>query len=75
MTIMLSQQFVEVLGEVITLRKIKENLINFGLKDLSLTPVSDQDRISPYYIWCNIMWTSDENKETYQLWDYWLIQY
>ena len=31
---MLSQQFVEVLGEVITLRKIQENVINFGLKDL-----------------------------------------
>ena len=31
---MLSQQFVEVLGEVITGRKIKENVINFGLKDL-----------------------------------------
>ena len=34
MTKMLSQQFVEVLGEVITLRKIQENVINFGLKDL-----------------------------------------
>ena len=34
MTRMLSQQFVEVLGEVITVRKIKENVINFGLKDL-----------------------------------------
>ena len=33
---MLSQQFVEVLGEVITLRKIQENVINFGLKDLLL---------------------------------------
>ena len=31
---MLSQQFVEVLGEVITLRKIQENVINFGLKYL-----------------------------------------
>ena len=31
---MLSQQFVEVLGEVITVRKIKGNVINFGLKDL-----------------------------------------
>ena len=29
-----------------------------------LTPVSDQDRISPYYIYIyNIMQTSDENKE------------
>lgn len=36
MTRMLSQQFVEVLGEVIILRKIKENLINFRLKDLLL---------------------------------------
>ena len=34
MTRMLSQQFVEVLGEVITLRKTQENVINFGLKDL-----------------------------------------
>ena len=31
---MLSQQFVEVLGEVITVRKIKENVIKFTLKDL-----------------------------------------
>ena len=31
---MLSQQFVEVLGEVITVRKIKENVINIGLKYL-----------------------------------------
>ena len=36
MTRMLSQQFVEVLGEVITLGKIKENVINFALKDLLL---------------------------------------
>ena len=34
MTRMLSQQFVEVLGEVSTVRKIKENVINFRLKDL-----------------------------------------
>ena len=30
------------------------------------TPMSDQDRISPY----NIKQTSDENKEKYQLGDY-----
>ena len=35
-----------------------------------LTPVSDQDRISLYYIFYNITQTSDENKEKYQLWDY-----
>ena len=35
-----------------------------------LTPVSDQDIISPYYIFYNIMQTSDEYKERYQLWDY-----
>ena len=27
----------------------------------SLTPVSDQDRISPYHIYTDIMQTSDEN--------------
>ena len=38
--------------------------------------MSDQDRNSPYYIILyNTMQTSDENKEKYQLWDYWLIQY
>ena len=31
----------------------------------------DQDRISPY----NIKPTNDENKEEYQLGDYWLTQY
>ena len=31
----------------------------------------DQDRISPY----NIKPTNDENKEKYQLGDYWLTQY
>ena len=31
-----------------------------------LTPMSDQDRISPY----NITQISDENKEKYQLGDY-----
>ena len=31
----------------------------------------DQDRISP----CNIKPTNDENKEKYQLGDYWLTQY
>ena len=38
-----------------------------------LTPISDQDRISP----CNIKKTSDENKENYQFRDssHWLIQY
>ena len=36
-----------------------------------LTPMSDQDIISPY----NIKETSDENKEKYQLGDYKLIQY
>ena len=36
-----------------------------------LTPMSDQDRISPY----NIKQTSDENEEKYQLGDYKLIQY
>ena len=33
--------------------------------------MSDQDIISP----CSIKQTSDENKETYQLGDYKLIQY
>ena len=28
--------------------------------------MSDQDRISPYYIFYNIMKISDENKEKYQ---------
>ena len=36
-----------------------------------LTPMSNQDRISPY----NIKQTSDENKEKYKLGDYKLIQY
>ena len=36
-----------------------------------LTPISDQDRISPY----NIKQKSDENKEKFQLGDYKLIQY
>ena len=40
-----------------------------------LTPVSDQDRNSPYYYLYNINQMSDENKENYQLWDYKLIQY
>ena len=40
-----------------------------------LTPMSDQDRISPYYIYKNIMQASDENKEKYQLWNYPMIQY
>ena len=31
----------------------------------------DQDRISPY----NIKQTNNDNKEKYQLGDYWLIQY
>ena len=35
-----------------------------------LTLVSDQDGISPYYLLYNIMQTSDENEEKYQLWDY-----
>ena len=30
-----------------------------------LTPMSDQDRISPYYYLYNIIQTSDENKEKY----------
>ena len=30
--------------------------------------MSDQDRISPYYILYNIMQTSDKNKEKYKLW-------
>ena len=34
-------------------------------------PMSDQDRVSSYYIILyNIMQTSDENKKKYQLWDY-----
>ena len=36
-----------------------------------LTPMSDQDRISPY----NIKQTSEENKGRYHLADYELIQY
>ena len=36
-----------------------------------LTPMSDQDIISPY----NIKETSNENKDKYQLGDYKLIQY
>ena len=36
-----------------------------------LSPVSDQERISPY----NIKHRSDENKEKYQLEDYYLILY
>ena len=35
-----------------------------------LTPMSDQDRISPY----NIKQTSDESKEKYKLGDYKLVQ-
>ena len=36
------------------------------------TPVGDQDRICPFYIILyNIMQTSDENKEKYQLWVIW----
>ena len=38
--------------------------------------MSDQDRISPYNInEYNIMLTSDENEEKYQLGNYKLIQY
>ena len=36
-----------------------------------LTPISDQEKISPY----NIKQTSDENKEKYHLGDYQMIQY
>ena len=36
-----------------------------------IIPAHDQDRISPY----NIKPTNDENKENYQLGDYWLTQY
>ena len=36
-----------------------------------LSPVSDQERISPY----KIKHRSDENKEKYQLEDYYLIQF
>ena len=49
---MLSQQFVEVLGEVITVRKlIKRKCHQLRAKGslISLT-ASDQERISPYYI-------------------------
>ena len=40
-----------------------------------LTPISDQDRISPYYYHYNINQISDENKEKYQFGDNKLIQY
>ena len=40
---------------------------------IPLTPMADQDRISPYNSY-NIKQTSDENKEKYQLGDYMLIQ-
>ena len=46
---------------------VKKKKMLFNL----LSPMSDQDRISPY----NIKQTSDENKEKYQLGDYKLIQY
>ena len=36
-----------------------------------IIPMHDQDRISPY----NIKPKNDENKEKYQLGDYWLTQY
>ena len=35
-----------------------------------LTPVGDQDRISPDYIYTISHRHSDENREEYQLWDY-----
>ena len=41
---------------------VKKKKMLFNL----LSPMSDQDRISPY----NIKQTSDENKEKYQLGDY-----
>ena len=42
-----------------------------------LTPIKDQDRISPYNINTNNICKqkSDENKDKYQLGDYKLIQY
>ena len=46
-----------------------ENLENIN----PLKPMSDQDRISPYYI--NIKQKSDEDKKNYQLGDDQLIQY
>ena len=40
-----------------------------------LTPMSNQDRISPYNIRYNINQISSENKEKYQFGDNYLIQY
>ena len=40
-----------------------------------LTPMSDQDWISPYNFETTLKQTSDENKEKYQLGNYQLIQY
>lgn len=41
----------------------------------TLTPMSDQDSISSLQYQYKIKKTSDENREKYQLEDYWLIQY
>ena len=52
--------------------KIKYFRLKFLLQFNPLTPMSDQERISPYNI--NTI-SSDENKEKYQLGDCKLIQY
>ena len=52
--------------------KIKHFRLKFLLQFNPLTPMSDQERISPYNI--NTI-SSDENKEKYQLGDCKLIQY
>ena len=53
------------MGKLSPIKRTKK--CNHELKCLNpLTPMSDQDRISPY----NIKQTSDENKEKYQLGNY-----
>ena len=60
-----------------TARKVTEDLLYhaIGAVQKIINPLSPtSDRISPYYQY-NIKQTSNENKEKYQLGDYWLIQF
>ena len=50
--------------------------VNLKLVFNPLTPMNDQERISPYKISpYNFKQKRDENKEKYQLGDYYLIRY
>ena len=65
------QTTLETLDVQLRLQRLNLELFTASLSVLTpLTPVSDQDRISPYYYLYNINQMSDENKENYQLQDY-----